>query len=89
MFMIHDICYCGFHLKLSFLNTSKKQYMFAVILLALYLYHPPLDAPRPFSAGHVQLSPGSHEPTLHHLLKTVQQEAAPRAAAQPDTMSRG
>ena len=74
-----------FSFEIKFLNTSKKQYMFAVILLALYLYQPPLDAPRPFSTGHVKPSSGSHEQTFHHFLKTVQQEAAPRAAAQPDT----
>ena len=59
--------------------------MFAVILLALYLYQPPSGAPRPFSTGHVKPSPKPHEQSFLHFLKTVQQEAAPRAAAQPDT----
>ena len=84
MFMIHDICYCVFHLKLNFLNTSKS-------ICSQWSYLPytcinsPLDAPRPFSTGRVIPSSVSVRQTIHRLLKTVQQEATPRVAAQPDT----
>ena len=81
-YMIFGIVF--FRLNLNFLNTSKSicsQWSY----LPYTCINPPLDAPRPFSTGRVIPSSVSDRQTIHRLLKTVQQEATPRVAAQPDT----